>query len=523
MTSYLPTPKSKKPAPKNQPPPKKAEEPASTPAEPASADIVSAATLPVIRKTGMPDWLRGSLTGAYIALVILGGFIVFSFVRTIVFSNGQSINPFSPTANPTQPANSTPTKRFHNVPLQLPVAKPWNGVDRVTILVLGLDARDIGDDCKTHPDPNEPARSDSMLLMSMDPISQTAGVMSIPRDLYVEIPGFGFDRINTAYFDAMANRLPGGGPALAMKTVENLVGIPIDYYAVIDFNAFASMVDEIGGVDVNVPFDNMEITPCGSHVERLFQGKNHLSGPEALAYARNRHASASSNSNGSDFDRSARQMEVILAIRDQVLKNWVTLLPKASTLYNTLSAGIQSNLTFDQYFTLAMIAYNIKKENITQGVVGPDQLLAQETITDAQVLIPNLDKIRELRNKIFEPKLPVGFNAAPPADLQALVGAEQLHILILNGAGVPGLAGDTKAYLLKHGFKDENITTGNSAGVIRTQIIDLTGAMFSQTSRYLMQMMNISPANVIPKLDPGNADGIDLQLILGPDWKIPTE
>jgi polyisoprenyl-teichoic acid--peptidoglycan teichoic acid transferase len=521
MTSYLPTPKSKKPAKKNEPQPV-AEPVILPPAEPVAPE--EAKSQPSLRRTGIPDWLRGSLTGIYVALVLLAGFIAFSFVRSLIMSNGATINPFIPTANPTQPAGGTPTRKHQNVPLQLPTAKPWNGVDRVTILVLGLDARDVGEDCTSHPDPNDtenPPRSDSMLLLSMDPVTKTAGVLSIPRDLYVEIPGFGFNRINTAYFDATVNRLPGGGPALAMKTVENLIGMPVDYYAVIDFNAFASMVDQIGGIDVNIPYDNMEITPCGSHVERLFQGKNHLNGPETLAYARNRHASTTSTTNGSDFDRAARQQEVILAIRDQVIKNWISLLPKASSLYNTLSAGIQSNLTFDQYFTLAMIAYNVKVENITRGVIGPDQLLSQETITDAQVLIPNLDKVRELRNKVFDTKITVGFNAAPPANLEELAVAEQLNIEVLNGASVTGLAGDTKAYLLKHGFSDAKISTGNTAWVAHSQIIDITGSLFSNSARYFMKLMNINPANVFPKLDPSNKDNVDLRIILGADWKIP--
>jgi polyisoprenyl-teichoic acid--peptidoglycan teichoic acid transferase len=521
MTSYLPTPISKKTGKKSNPKP---ETMPIAPVSVAPAPLPTEETnpTPVVRRSGLPDWLRGSLTGLYVALLLLVGLICFSFVRSIIMSNGQIINPFSPTANPTQPAGSTPTRKFHNVPLQLPTAKPWNGVDRVTILVLGLDARDIGEDCSAHPDPNAPARSDSMLLMSMDPITKTAGVLSIPRDLYVEIPGFGFDRINTAYFDAMANRLPGGGPALAMKTVENLIGMPIDYYAVIDFNAFASMVDEIGGVDINVAYDNMEITPCGQHVEKLFQGKNHLNGPEALAYARNRHASLTSNKDGSDFDRAARQQEVILAIRDRVIKNWITLLPKASTLYNTLSAGIQSNLTFDQYFTLAMIAYNVKIESISRGVISsPDQILSQDTIADAQVLIPNLDKIRELRNKIFDPKVAVGFYATPPANLESLAIAEQLNIEILNGAGVPGLAGDTKTYLVKLGFSDVKITTGNAAWQAKSQIIDVSGNMFSNSARYFMKLLNIEPVNVLPKLNPSNKDAIDLQIVLGADWKIP--
>jgi polyisoprenyl-teichoic acid--peptidoglycan teichoic acid transferase len=517
MSSYLPTPKSKKPAVKPVPP--QEPKPVSPPPEEPTPLKPAVESAPLTRQ-GIPEWLRGSLTVVYVAILLVVGFVAFSYTRSFVANNGTLLNPFVPTPN------STPLKGALGVtpslpPLIPPAAKPWNGVDRVTILVMGLDARDVGDDCKAHPNPTEPARSDTMLLMSMDPITKTAGVLSIPRDLYVEIPGFGFDRINTAFFDAMTNRLPGGGPALAEKTVENLLGMPVDYYAVIDFNSFTSMVDEIGGIDINIPYDNMQIAPCGAHIETLFQGNNHFSGAEALAYARNRHASATGNTGGSDFDRAARTQQVIFAIRDKVLKlNMLpTLIAKAPTLYDTLSKGIQTNLTLDQYLSLAMIAKDVTKENIHTGVIGPDQLLSQETITDAQVLIPNYDKIRELRNKIFDSNIPRGYNVPPPANLGDLAPAEKLNIQILNGSGVTGLAGATKDYLLSHGFSDANITVGNAAWIANTQMIDLTGSLFTNTARYFIQLMNISEKNRFSK--PAMDSDVDLQIVLGADWKIP--
>jgi polyisoprenyl-teichoic acid--peptidoglycan teichoic acid transferase len=520
MSSYLPTPKSKKNSQKPTPPP--APEPIPAPPPEPGEDVHESpkAPPPVVRRTGLPNWLRGSLAGLYIALLLVSGVLVFLFVRSLLLNNGQILNPFSPS---TTVVNTTGTRvaATELPPLQLPAAKPWNGVDRVTILVMGLDARDVGDNCKAHPNPTEPARSDSMILLSMDPATKTAAILSIPRDLYVEVPGFGFDRINTAFFDAMANRLPGGGPALAMKTVENLVGVPIDYYAVIDFNAFASMVDEIGGIDVEIPFDNMLIAPCGLHNETLFQGKNHLNGPEALAYARDRHASATSKTGGSDFDRAARQQQVIFAIRDKVTQNWITLLPKASTLWNTLTAGVQTNLTFDQYFSLATIAIEVKKENIHTGVIGPNQLLEQTTITDEQVLIPNLDKIRALRNTIFDTKTAHGFNVAPPSDLETSASTEKLNIKILNGSGVTGLAASTKDYLVKHGFTDANISIDSTSWVAHSQITDFTGSLFTNSARYFIKLMNIPQENIVTK--PNFDSPVDLQIVLGADWKVPQD
>jgi len=121
----------------------------------------------------------------------------------------------------------------------------WDGASRINILFIGLDYRDwIADE--------GPPRSDTMILFTVDPISKTAGMLSIPRDMWVNIPGVGYSRINTAYPSGEASQLPGGGPGLAMKTVEQFIGVPVHYYAQVDFGTFADFIDYIGGIDVYV-------------------------------------------------------------------------------------------------------------------------------------------------------------------------------------------------------------------------------------------------------------------------------
>jgi LCP family protein required for cell wall assembly len=131
---------------------------------------------------------------------------------------------------------------------------PWDGASRVTLLLIGLDARDLEGD--------GPPRSDTMMVLTIDPLSRTAGMLSIPRDLWVNIPGFGYSRINTAYSLGEAYHLPGGGPGLAMKTVENLLGVPVQYYAQIDFHTFEQLIGMLGGVDIYVE-DAITIDPMG--------------------------------------------------------------------------------------------------------------------------------------------------------------------------------------------------------------------------------------------------------------------
>src|SRR5258706_117478 len=137
----------------------------------------------------------------------------------------------------------------------------WDGASRINILFLGLDARDLI--------VNEgPPRTDTMMLFTIDPVSKTAGMLSIPRDMWVNIPGFGYSRINTAYPSGEGNQLPGGGPGLAMKTVSQFIGVPVDYYVQVDFSTFAKFIDYLGGIDVYVE-QNLTLDLTGSGYDKV--------------------------------------------------------------------------------------------------------------------------------------------------------------------------------------------------------------------------------------------------------------
>jgi LCP family protein required for cell wall assembly len=114
----------------------------------------------------------------------------------------------------------------------------------VNLLFIGLDERDLVEGQENQGAP----RSDTMILFTIDPQTKTAGMLSIPRDMWVNIPGFGYSRINTAYSLGEGNKLPGGGPALAMATVEQFLGVPIQYYGQINFRSFEEAIDAMGGL-----------------------------------------------------------------------------------------------------------------------------------------------------------------------------------------------------------------------------------------------------------------------------------
>jgi LCP family protein required for cell wall assembly len=446
-------------------------------------------------------------------LVVLGAiaYLGYSLTRNLgdrtVGNSGSGFSPASAAQASALPPESTPVAGS----ISGPAFQSWNGVDRVTVLVMGLDVR------VNQPAESGPSRTDTMMLISMDPVAMTAGVLSIPRDLWVNIPGFGFDKINTAYFDAETYKLPGGGPALAMQTVEQLLGIPIDYYVVLDFNTFTYFIDNLGGIDVNVPERELKIHTIynGKTYDYLLkQGMNHLNGPQALAYARDR------DTPGGDFDRARRQQQVIFAVRDKVLQ--LNMLPhlilEAPDFYNSFAQGLKTNVPLNQAISLAWTAKGITSNNIKTGIISTGQLQSLTQINGLAVDIPNLDAVRALRDQVFLSPGGVGPSASSANPTQAAV-QEAAKIQILNGSGVSGMAAATKDYLVKQGFSDANITVGDAqGGYAASQVVDLTG--MPSTVAYLVKLLAVDPSNNLSQINLQSTT--DVQVILGANWRVPS-
>jgi anionic cell wall polymer biosynthesis LytR-Cps2A-Psr (LCP) family protein len=209
--------------------------------------------------------------------------------------------------------------------------------------------------------------------------------------------------------------------------VKKLLGMDIGYYAVIDFYAFEQFIDELGGVKIDVP-EEIVVDPLGKHnTKTLKPGVQTLPGDLALAYARAR------NTAGSDFDRAARQQQVIMGIRDRILsKEMLTsLIERAPALYATLSDGIRTNLTLLQVVRLAWLGSQIPQENIKQGIIGPDQITFGTSYDGQDILQPVSDAIRLLRDEVFTTSGPVS-PATTETDPAGRVVAENAYISILN-------------------------------------------------------------------------------------------
>ena len=256
---------------------------------------------------------------------------------------------------------------------------PDNG--RVTILLMGIDARDKLQEGAS--------RTDVLTLVTIDPISKTAAMLSIPRDLYVPLPGYNeSQRINTAYYWGEVNDLPGGGPGFAEKTITDNFGVPVQRYAVIDFEGFKQIVDAVDGVEIDVPQEIVDYaypTPdYGTEVLQIPAGRIHMDGELALKYVRTRHSD-------SDFGRLQRQQQVMLAIRDKALS--IGSIDKVPEVVNAVGDSLATDLTLPEIVSLAKKWGQIPRESIHTYRIDETMIQPYITPQGGQVLQPDWDKI----------------------------------------------------------------------------------------------------------------------------------
>jgi LCP family protein required for cell wall assembly len=450
--------------------------------------------------------LRIALLVGFICVSILASFLTFITVRDFIaawrITNLPGISVSGSSAPPGVEGELLPEEAAQAEPAAGPTPPPWDGANRVSMLIMGLDYRDweAGEG---------PPRTDTMILFTIDPVNRTAGLLSIPRDLWVNIPGFEYGRINTAYQLGEAYQMVGGGPQLAVDTVEELLGVAIDYYAQVDFGAFVRFIDEIGGVELDIS-EPLKLDPLGDgNIKRVQPGHYNFPGDLALAYVRLR------KTEGGDFDRSMRQQQVIMSIRKRILEYDMlpTLISKAPILYGEISSGVHTNLNLDDAIKLAWLAIQIPEESIKQGAIGSDHVaFAQSPDGTQQVLKPLTEKIRSLRDEIFTETGP----ASPLLDTMALadlVKEENARVSVLNASSVSGLGAQTTDYLTSQGINV--VETGNAAQYsTTTEITYFTGKPY--TLKFLVDLMAINPFRIRHLYDPTKP--ADIEIVIGDDW-----
>lgn len=228
--------------------------------------------------------------------------------------------------------------------------------DRINILLIG-----VGGDA--HPGGGKDL-ADSILLVSLKPSTKQAAVISIPRDLWVSLGTHGTHRINAAHAIGADSAYPGKGPGLLCDTVSQIFNQPIHAFVRIDFAAFEKLVDDLGGVDVNVE---------RGFYDYLFQdgfaaGRQHLDGHRALAYARYRYVLGPE---GDNFARELRQQQVINAIHDRIVSLGPQDVIKLINAAHSLSNKTETNLTTSQMISLYRGFHDIKREQIRHVSLKP--------------------------------------------------------------------------------------------------------------------------------------------------------
>jgi polyisoprenyl-teichoic acid--peptidoglycan teichoic acid transferase len=377
---------------------------------------------------------------------------------------------------------------------------PAQELGRTTVLILGLDVR-----------PGAQAlRSDSIIVLTVNPQTGSAGMLSVPRDMAVRDPMTGETvKVNTIYGLGEIRGYPGGGPEYMRQTLSELTGYPIDYYVTINFDGFKQIIDLINGIEIDVPRDIIDKKyPTEDYgTEELFipKGQQHMDGELALKYARTRHAD-------SDSGRAARQQQVIMAIKDKVTQpgQMAALLPRIPGLTIAMANSVQTDMPMERAIALARALDKANLDNVTRVVV--DSKMGK--VTDDQkwgyLLTPDMNKLRAAAAAIFA-DAPAGLSSEEVA--RQVIQAEAARIRVLNGTLEKGLAAKTQAKLITNGFNVTTVGNADNADYADTWLVT-HGDKAPATVEALARWLNIPPDRI--RSEPPS-ELVDVTVIAGTD------
>ena len=408
--------------------------------------------------------------------------------------------------------------------LSIPLVKALPGVDdgndpdsaetiddRINILLLGLDQR--LDDAS-----DEPYRTDSVVIFTIDPFAKTAGAFSIPRDTLVDIPDgnggiYTQNRINVAYEMGEYTSLrgyPGGGPQLVMDTIDLNFGIPIDYYVVMNWANFIDIIDELGGIDITVKryaYDPAyaDCSFCNDvYPVEFVPGLEHMDGQRALAYARIRKSD-------DDFKRIERQQDVMQAVARKALSLDLLDVSKAKNLYSQYTQSVRTNIPAIKVPGLALLAKQVGLENL-RTVSAADATFPCTTCGPAAILDWDPVKFEELKAQVFS---------------DAILIREYARVEVLNGTVVPELAGDFAGVLRGRGVGAELIVVDEYAdGFLydTTIVIDVNNNA-DHTASKVAEWLGLPAGSVISGSDVRALNFLDTSaeviVVLGADVQLP--
>ncbi len=374
---------------------------------------------------------------------------------------------------------------------------------RTNVLAVGIGGGDH----------DAPDLTDSMIVVSYNHNTKIASMLSIPRDLYVKIPGYGSSRINKIY----ENLKPEYGSARALEilsdTAEQVSNLDIHYYMKVDFKGFKDVVDILDGIDVDVKETiHDEFYPNENYGSELFHidaGLQHMDSETALKYARSRHTT-------SDFDRAQRQQQLIMAIKEKAEdKKLLTSPMKLKKLWDAFNENVETNMAFTKMVSFARIAKNFDTSRMVSKVLRDIEIVQEggflytperEFYGGAFVLRPwgeTYKHVHEYTSMIFD---------TPEVYL------ENARIEIQNGSGIPGAASSLMDYLIPYGFnivRVNNTTNGKDYSETNYSAIEYGGS--SWTIQKLGELLPKGRKLNTPQTRPSNAE-VDIIIVIGKDF-----
>ncbi len=364
-------------------------------------------------------------------------------------------------------------------------------VGTVNILLMGID---VTQDRRL-------ARSDTIIVASINPELPSVSLVSIPRDLQVRIPGRAEDRVNTVSEFGYLQNYPGGGPSFLAAVLRKNFGLKIDHYARIDVNGFMKAIDALGGIDVLVECEVKDtffkvIGPDGKIIDGVEPGMVRMNSALANFYARSRYSTT-------DFDRARRQQRILKAILAKA---------KSANLFNNLPAligTVQENFDTDIGLIDAPFFIDIARRMdslaIKQRVVTFPVVESYLRRDGAQVLRPTKDTIPYIIDSLAPP-LAVPANRAvtrPTLEIINNSGRKDMELLATERMGVEGF--------------DVVAARKGTAVIPRTQVIDIQGAPRSPANAFLVQFFAIAASDALSQ--PAAGAAAQTRLVLGQDYE----
>lgn len=378
------------------------------------------------------------------------------------------------------------------------------GSERINVLLMGIGGEGHEGSYLT----------DTMILASVAPKTGHVALFSIPRDLLVPIDGYGWRKINNANaFGEMAQ--DGGGGELARKTVEQVFGVPVLYYLRVDFQAFADIIDSLGGITVSVDqrFTDYKYPTLNKKYQTVHfdAGEQEMNGQRALMFVRSRHSM--DNNEGSDFARGRRQQKVISAVKEKLFSSALFFRPqKVAEILQALKDNVSTNMEVWQMLTLGNAVKKIQPRDMVSIVFddGENGALVSETIDGAYVLRPRDGSFFTLQEKVKN--VFATLDGSAPRDI-----GRGTRVIIRNGTTIDGLGGKTSALLKDYEFTVTTVENAKERAYPKTLIFDLSEKSRPDVKKFLSSLLKgetiYDPYS--PELD--SATSADFLIILGSD------